>query len=170
MRSVLLLLALLALSNLLHAQEQESKAVQRIMDPDRTLASPLQNQAYNDGKSFGAVSPASVNSFHIARTFTAKSFSSKAYAGAGNFWAGDFKYSTTAARTSGFLTKAFGVRRMDVKDARESGKTSVSAGRSYNRAGPFKGHGTRQGLLDEQNSPKAAMTIDQVRDLLNKNQ
>ena len=144
----------------------------RIMKPDMTLASPMQSKGYNDGKSFGAVSPASVNSFYIARTFSAKSFSSKAYNGAGNFWAGDFKYSTTAARTgTGFATKAFAVKTEVVKDARETGKTSVSAGRTYTRAGPFKGHGTRQALLDEQHSPeKAPMTIDQVRDLLNKNQ
>ena len=135
-----------------------------------SLANPAQN------KKFVAAEGAAVD-----RKFETKSFYSgnerrlKSFGGVRNFFAKEFgtkKFSRgeTSARVvasaelafanSQALAQASSLSRV----ASEEGKVLATRGYADNR--PFLGKGTRQKILSQQDRP---LTIDEVRELLNKN-
>ena len=139
----------------------------RLLQPDRTLASPLQSKAYYNGAGGVDIKDANVKDFYVYQKFSAKDFNTKQFS-AKDFWKGDFQFSTKPAivKTDSASGKTFGTKSHPIKDAREAGKgfdTSTFA----TREAPVKGK-TSQNHLDEVNKGQTQMNIDQVRDLLNK--
>lgn len=168
---LLAILLLLASCGILRAQDQERKLVDRILRPDRTLASPMQNKAFSAGGAGGidTSKDASVKDFYFVQKFSAKAFDTKQYE-AKNFWQGDFQFSTKTAtvKTDSAAEKTYGTKAVPVKDAREAGKNFSAGGSTYaTREAPQRNKAS-QNHLDEIYKGKGQMNIDQVRDLLNK--
>jgi hypothetical protein len=167
----LALILLLASCSVLHAQVQERKLIDRILQPDRTLGNPMQNVAFNGGGA-GASEfsrQANVKDFYFTQIFSPKSFDTKQYE-AKDFWQGDLQFTTKAAdvKADAAAEKSFATKALPVKDAREAGKSYDTAKRGFaTRNAPAVGK-TSQNHLDEMYKGKEQMNIDQVRDLLNK--
>lgn len=151
------------------AQEQERKLLERLDKPNMELKNSFQDKAFGGGKSYGARN-AHVKEFYVPERYAPKSFQTRSFA-AKSHHAGDLKYATGEASTKGRYsipnaTKKAETKTLAVKDAREAGKT-VETREMETSASQMRGKS--QALLDAENSGRAPMTIDQVRELLNKN-
>ena len=170
MRWIFILLCLTCFYLSAGAQEQERKLADRLLRPDMSLANPAQD------KQFIAAGRTSVD-----KEFVAKSFST-----------GDEAASKNFGGTKGFFARIFGTKNFARADAaantkpnreiakantpfttndsslvRQSSDATRTAGtEEYADQRPFLGQGTRQKMLNQENKP---LTIDEVRELLNKN-
>jgi hypothetical protein len=163
----ILICAFIAFANA-RAQDQERKLIDRLLNPDMSLANPAQSKKFTTDRK-AAERPANVGTFYVEqkpatrtypgpREFGTSQFRPRAFAGQ--------KTANTASRTeiqkaatSPSTPRARGVR--ETHDARK-----VAASRNYAGERPFLGRGKSQKSLDRQNRP---MTVDDVRELLNKN-
>ncbi len=167
----LILLLLLASCGVLHAQVQERKMLDRLLRPDRSISSPMQDMAYNGSAGTGVElkKDANVRDFYFIQKFSPKGYETKDYESKG-YWEGDFQFSTKAAnvKTDSAAQKTFSTKALPVKDAREAGKLFGSGSQTFaTRDAPQRGK-TSQNHLDEVYKGKEQMNIDQIRDLLNK--
>lgn len=150
------------------AQQQERKLAERLMQPDMTLGAYEQNKTFGQGKGFRTDSKAQVKEFYFTgrfkpdKEFSTKEFRSKEFGGR------DAKFETKEAptKTNQAADKRFETKSADVKDARESNKAFSTT--AYANAKDAQVHGTAQGSIDEEHN-KGPKTIDDVRELLNKN-
>jgi hypothetical protein len=153
------------------AQEQENKLVDRLLRPNMELSNPAQNQKFTavegvsvekkfQTKEFSSASVHQPKSFWGARSFLSKTFGSGKYARA---------EAVANARANAEL--AFASTEFQTKNSTLAKRSSFagksSAVRDYAGNRPFRGAGTRQKILDEQNQAHP-MSIDDVRELLNK--
>ena len=163
---------LLASCAVLHAQDQERKLVDRILQPDMTLGNPMQNKAFSGGGGTGGVDAsknAYVKDFNFVQKFSPKAYDAKQY-DAKNYWQGDFQFTTKPAsvKADSANEKSYETKTLPVKDAREAGKGYETATRTY-ATREAQERGKSQNHLDEQyKAGKSQLNIDQVRDLLNK--
>ena len=162
------LLVLIVLS-CVHAQEQESKLVDRLLRPDTTLRNNAQNKKFiADGASINK--RATVGTFYVQEKSNSKSFSGTRDFSARQFNSQSFHGTRSASGISsqqavGDSRPAYATRTArDVRDAPQSDKKIAS--RSYAGNRPFLDQGKSQKALNRQNPP---LTIEQVRELLNKN-
>jgi len=162
------LLVLIVLS-CVHAQEQESKLVDRLLRPDTTLRNNAQNKKFiADGASINK--RATVGTFYVQEKSNSKRFSGTRDFSARQFNSQSFHGTRSASGISsqqavGDSRPAYATRTArDVRDAPQSDKKVAS--RSYAGNRPFLDQGKSQKALNRQNPP---LTIEQVRELLNKN-
>ena len=162
------LLVLIVLS-CVHAQDQESKLVDRLLRPDMTLRNNAQNKKFiADGASINK--KATVGTFYVQEKSNSKSFSGTRDFSARQFNSQSFHGTRSASGISsqqavGDSRPAYATRTArDVRDAPQSDKKVASRSYAGNRA--FLDQGKSQKALNRQNPP---LTIEQVRELLNKN-
>ena len=153
-----------------HAQDQEKKLVDRLLKPDMTL----QNDAQN--KKFGGDGSASINKrANVGTFFIHKKPSSKNYSGTQDFSTTQFHsqtfrggrhaYDVSSQQTFANSKASYANQTArGVRDAPQSGKKVASHAYGGNR--PFLIEGTNQKSLNRKTEP---LTIEQVRELLNKN-
>ena len=152
-----------------HAQDQEKKLLDRLLKPDMAL----QNDAQN--KKFGGDGSASINKrAHIGSFYVHQKPSSKNYSGTRDFSTTQFysqtyrdgrTYDVSSQQTLANSKAAYGSQTArGVRDAPQSGKKVASRAYAGNR--PFLNEGTNQKSLNRKSEP---LTIEQVRELLNKN-
>jgi hypothetical protein len=163
MRPSLLVLAFLASATVGHAQEQERKLVDRLLSPNTKLANADQNKKFTGGLEAPTRS-AATKSFYISEKKLSKTF------------VADRSAPTTSFRTRNYSTQAATVptlpptRSYQTKQARDISPSAYSTKKYTTRdfAGnrPFLGQGKSQKALHAQDRP---LTIDEVRELLNKN-
>jgi hypothetical protein len=163
--SALLLTAL----SCLRAQDQERKLIDRLLRPDMTLQSSEQKRKFiADGTSINK--KASVHTFYVekksdskrfSRThdFSTQQFNSRSFHGSHNAFENSSQQAGGNSRRAYPTDAARGPR-----DAPQSDKKVAS--RAYGENRPFLDQGKSQKSLNRQNAP---LTIDQVRELLNKN-
>ena len=148
MRAALFTFAFLALSTAGYAQEQERKLVDRLLSPDTKLSNSDQNKKFNGGTEAPTRS-ASTKTFYVSE----KKLSSRSY--------------TTKLAP---LPAVPPMKGFEAKKARGVSTNAYSAKKYATRdfAGnrPFLGQGKSQKALHAQDRP---LTIDEVRELLNKN-
>jgi hypothetical protein len=162
-RLSLLVLAFLALATAAYAQEQERKLVDRLLSPDTKLANSDQNKKFTGGLETPTRS-AATKSFYISEKKLSKTF------------VADRSAPTTSFRTRNYSTRAATMptvpptRSYQTKNARETPPSTYSmkkfATRDFAGNRPFLGQGKSQKALHAQDRP---LTIDEVRELLNKN-
>ena len=163
MRPSLLVLAFLTLAATSYAQEQERKLVDRLLSPNMKLANSDQSKKFAGG-SEAATRSAATKSFYISEKNLSKTF------------VADRSASTTSFRTRNYSTQAAPVptssptRSYQTKQARvippNAYSTKKYATRDFAGNRPFLGQGKSQKALHAQDRP---LTIDEVRELLNKN-
>jgi hypothetical protein len=161
--------ALLASVSATSAQEQESKLVDRILKPNMSLVNSAQN------KQFGATGTcvakrAPSKSFYPPDKSLAKSFSAEYAFSPRQFAARHFRVGDSTANISArsqpsktdtvyVMPAVYGTR-----VAAENGSSLAASPFAGNR--PFLGQGKGQKALSARDTP---LTIEQVRELLNKN-
>lgn len=152
----------------MRAQDQEKKLVDRLLKPDMDLHNSAQNKKFvADGASIDK--RANVGSFYVqqktnqknfsaTKEFSTRQFNSQPFHGKRSIF-DVFSHHNANSRSAYADQNARGVH-----DAPQSGKKVATGQYADNR--PFLDEGKGQKSLTRQNEP---LTIDQVRELLNKN-
>ncbi|MDQ6808534.1 MAG: hypothetical protein M3Z64_03790 [Verrucomicrobiota bacterium] len=166
---IFLTMCLLASASLTRGQEQENKLIDRLLKPNMTLANSAQTKRFGVARE-PTTKRASVRPFVIRQT---QQFSQPAPARefpTGQFEARQFRATDASAHVSshssyarnlgGFTTVSAPLRSAADDSDRRAGTHEFAPNR------PFLGHGKSQKSLSAQNAP---MTIEQVRELLNRN-
>jgi hypothetical protein len=166
---IVVLLTLLASVWPISAQEQERKLLDRLLKPNMELANPAQDKQFSatgasvdkraPSKSFDARKTSRTKSFAGERAFAAEQFATQ------NFVAADSRANiSTKSQLTKTGTVYFASAAHATRVAPESDTTLTAATFAGNR--PFLGRGKSQKALSARDTP---LTIEQVRELLNKN-
>ena len=153
-----------------HAQDQEKKLVDRLLKPDMTLQNDAQNKKFIGDGSASINKRAKVGTFYVHQKPRSKNFSGTRDFSTTQFYSQTYHGKRTAYEVSSQQTLAnskatyASQTASGVHDASQSGKKVGSHAYGGNR--PFLGQGTKQKSLNKKNEP---LTIEQVRELLNKN-
>lgn len=160
---------LLTALSCLRAQDQERKLVDRLLRPDMTLQSSEQKKKFiADGTSINK--KASVGTFYVEKKSNSKTFSGTRELSTRQFDSRPYHGSRSASENSSKQAIGNSQRTYPTQPARgprdlpQSDKKVPSRAYAENR--PFLDQGKSQKSLNRQNAP---LTIDQVRELLNKN-
>jgi hypothetical protein len=154
----------------LHAQDQEKKLVDRLLKPDMTLQNDAQNKKFVGDSSVSINKRASVGTFYVHQKPRSKSFSGIRDFSTTQFYSQTYRGERPAYEVSSQQTLATSKSTYanqtarGIRNAPQSGKKVAS--RAYTGNRPFLGEGKSQKSLNRQNEP---LTIEQVRELLNKN-
>jgi hypothetical protein len=151
-------------------QDQEKKLLDRLLKPDMTLQNDAQNKKFVADNRSSINKRATVGSFYVQKKthskkfpgtqdFSTTQFYSQTYHDGRKMYNASSQQGIANARSAYANQTARGVR-----EAPQSGKKVASRGYAGNR--PFLDEGKSQKSLNQQNTP---LTIDQVRELLNKN-
>jgi hypothetical protein len=160
---------LLAAFSFAAAQDQESKLVDRLLRPDMTLQNTAQNKKLIADRT-SINKQASVGTFYVQKKSNSKSFTGTRDFSARQFDSQSFHGTRSASGISsqqaiGNSRPAYATRTArGPRDAPQSDKKVAS--RSYAENRPFLDQGKSQKSLNRKNPP---LTIEQVRELLNKN-
>lgn len=169
MRTFVACLTLLVGLSVARAQEQEGKLLDRLLKPNTSIGNSAQNKQFVadrtavskqvKAKRFYARDRSLARSFNGQRDFSARQFSSRQYAA--KDVAASLSTRSQIAKTRTAYTTRSTSRISEASDADRTVAASEFAG---NR--PFLDRGKSQKSLSARDTP---LTIDQVRDLLNKN-
>jgi hypothetical protein len=152
------------------AQDQEKKLVDRLLKPDMTLQNDAQNKKFVGNGSVPINKRAKMGSFYVHQKPGSKGFSATRDFSTSQFYSQTYDGKRSASEISSQKTFAHSKAAYadqttrGVHDASQSGKKVAS--RSYAGNRPFLDQGTNQKSLNRHNDP---LTIEQVRELLNKN-
>jgi hypothetical protein len=162
------------------AQEQEKTLEQRLLGkPDLGKVFDSRQGSTFGSQSF-ATGTARVKNFYFTQKFAPKDYDTRAYGGTKSSWLGNFKFSTREAGTTGQYEIPNAAKKADTKtvpvsDARENSKTmstTAYAKRDRPYLGPEANRVHRTVPANGQlgwSGDLRPMTIDDVRELLNKN-
>jgi hypothetical protein len=163
-RAALFTFAFLALATAGYAQEQERKLVDRLLSPDQKLSNAEQNKKFQGGADAAPARSVSTKNFDVSEKKLSKTFVADRQASTNTFSTRNY---TTKSAT---LPASAPLKEFETKKARGV-STNADAPKKYatrdfagNR--PFLGQGKSQKALHQQDRP---LTIDEVRELLNKN-
>jgi hypothetical protein len=168
-KSVAVFVLLLAASCCVRGQEQEKKLVDRLLRPDMDLKNEAQNKKFIAGDT-SINKRATVGAFYVQEKsnskrfwgipgFLTRQFNSQ------SFHSGRSGFNTSSPQSMGNSQSVYATQTArGARDAPQSGKKVAVRASAENR--PFLGEGKSQKSLNRQNAP---LTIEQVRELLNKN-
>jgi hypothetical protein len=168
-RCLLLLCTVFFCATNLHAQHQESTLVDRLLRPNMELQNDAQSKKYAAANSAGVERRGTVGTFYLQPNRSEKSFAGTADYSTREFSSHSFNSGTGTVATAQnrSASKSASDVNSSVHDIRPAyDAQNAVAGRNYAEQRPFTEKGKSQKSLDRQNSP---LTIDQVRELLNKN-
>lgn len=156
------------------AQQQEKKLLDRIQRPDMQLGSPLQSKSYEGTTDFKIKSAAaSSKTYGVAGSANLKEFQGpRSFLGIKNPWFGqrtyDAKTASLTAKGGGDLSKSYSVNQAAVSPYSASTR-SANPSKPELPLKPFLVQGEAQGAMQQiSDKVKKEMTIDDVRELLNK--
>jgi hypothetical protein len=164
-----LCVSLLAALPCVRAQDQESKLVDRLLRPDMTLGNSAQNKKFIADRT-SINKQATVGAFYVQKKSDSKSFSGTREFSARQFDSQPFRGQRSASGISSQQAvansqPAYATQTArGLHDAPQADKKVVS--RSYAENRPFLDKGKSQKSLTRKNKP---LTIEEVRELLNKN-
>jgi hypothetical protein len=161
-------LLILLLLPRVQAQEQERKLIDRLLRPDLTLQNSAQNKKFAI-KSTSGDRPLKTRRFFWQRKTMTKIFSDTRNFPARSFQTGSFlshreMAASLPAKTVNKSDFAFGTQRAEARQVPD-GKKEID-GHDFAGNRPFVGQGKNQKAPSVQDKP---LTIEQVRELLNKN-
>ena len=152
------------------AQDQEKKLVDRLLKPDMALQNDAQNKKFIGDGSASMNKRANLGTFYVHQKPRSKDFSGTRDFSTTQFYSQTYRGGRTAHEVSSQQTVAnskaiYGSKTAHgVRDAPQSAKSVASHAYAGNR--PFLSEGTNQKSLNRHTEP---LTIEQVRELLNKN-
>lgn len=151
------------------AQVQEQGMMDRIMNPNRDRTNPMGEKSFH-ATPFAARGFQGTRSYSGVKSASTKEFRTRSFLGIRNPWFGKKVYETQAARelTRYVLSdKSFASKAVEVKPSRDAAK----------RAGGLEGavdtrdflvRGKSQSTLDNTYPSGPSLSLDQVRELLNR--
>jgi len=161
---------LLGLLPCLRAQEQEGKLVDRLLRPNMTLESSEQHKTFTADKT-GMSKKANVKTAYLQQKNNTKAFVDlrdySTTTSNSNSWAfnASGNHTNEVAREKKAPRKTYGTTMLRTPVTLRDG-TKVASTNEYAGSRKFVEKGKSQKFLDRKNPP---MTIEQVRELLNKN-
>lgn len=163
----------LASASAAFAQETDERMA-RILKPDLNSTSYIADKTfYNGNGKQGRLfsKSAAAKSFAGTKHFASTTFEAKKYNNFGNYWTGEYVDTTKKAGTKGKYavektSTEVAVKDMPVKESRDARKSQAVRDFPYNHSIIFPGKS--QKVLDQQAQNKESLTVDQVRELLNK--
>jgi hypothetical protein len=168
-KSIAIWALVVAALSCVRGQEQERKLVDRLLRPDMALQNDAQHKKFiADGTSINK--RATVGTFYVQKKSNQKSFSATGQLptqefNSRPFHSGRSAFNTSSQQAMGNSRSAYADQTASgVRDAPQSDKKIASHPYAANR--PFLDEGKSQKSLNRQNAP---LTIEQVRELLNKN-
>ena len=162
-------LLLLAAFSIARGQDQESKLVDRLLRPDMTLQNTAQNKKFIADRT-SINKQATVGTFYVQKKSNSKNFSGTRDFSAQEFNSQPFHGTRSASgissqRPMGNSQSTYATQTArGLRDVQQSDKTAASRSFAGNR--PFLDKGKSEKALSRKNPP---LTIEQVRELLNKN-
>ena len=153
-----------------NAQDQEKKLVDRLLKPDMALQNDAQNKKFSGDGSASINKRANLGTFFVHQKPNAKNYSGGRDFSTTQFYSQTYRggraaYQVPSQQTIANSKATYGSQTArGIRDAPQSGKKVASRGYAGNR--PFLGEGTNQKSLNRHTEP---LTIEQVRELLNKN-
>jgi hypothetical protein len=167
-RAITLLLLSVTLATV-RAQEQERRLVDRLLKPDTTLENSAQNKKFV-AKGRTIEKQATVRSFYVSREPQTKQFADQREYSAKEFAAHHFRDGemTATAQARAQRVKKFsiedGTGALLIRDVPDGEKRIAST--EFIGSRQFLGKGKSQKAVSQHDTP---LTIEQVRELLNKN-
>ncbi len=151
----------------LRAQEQEGKLVNRLLRPNMELQSSAQNKKFVAGRA-SALKRANVHAAYLAPRSISKTFSSTRDFSARQFnsWVFNASSNNPAKVSRGRVVPTSMYRASAISTRALPGAERKEQGGAYAGNKPFLDRGKSQKSLERKNAP---LTIDEVRELLNKN-
>jgi hypothetical protein len=169
-RTCAILLSLVVSVSVARGQEQEHKLSQRLLEPNMELQNDAQGKKFAADHGGPMNKQARVGAFYVQKKKSTKPFTATRDIATGEFRSSNFRGAKEAASAkpgreivNAHRNVATGNVR-DVRPVRDS--TKIVDSREYSGKRTFLERGKSQKSLDRQNPP---LTIDQVRELLNKN-
>ena len=151
------------------AQDQEKKLVDRLLKPDMALQNDAQNKKFIGDGSASMNKRANVGTFFVHQKPNSKSFETRDFSTT-QFYSQTYRSKRSAYEVSSQQALANSKAAYANQTARDVGKAPQSGkkvpSRAYGGNRPFLDQGTNQKSLNRKNEP---LTIEQVRELLNKN-
>jgi hypothetical protein len=152
------------------AQDQEKKLVDRLLKPDMTLQNDAQTKKFVGDGSASINKRANVGTFYVHQKPRSKNFSGTRDFATTQFYSQTYHSKRNAYEVSSQQALANSKAAYANQTARGVGNASQSgkkvSSRAYAGNRPFLDQGTNQKSLNRKNEP---LTIEQVRELLNKN-
>jgi len=170
MGRVLAVCVLLAAFSCARAQEQGPTLVDRLLKPDMSLQNPTQNKKFMAAKGASIDKHTATSTFYLEKKSNSKRFSgtrdfSTWQFNARSFHAVDNPANFSAPNQITNSNRSFSTQTArNLRHAQEAGKTVDAL--IFTGTRPFLDQGKSQKALSRQNPP---LTIEQVRELLNKN-
>ena len=151
-------------------QQQDRTMIDRIMNLDRARPNPMGGKEFETA-AFAAREFRGGDGYAGVKPVRTKEFGTRSFLGIRNPWFGNKVYETKAARE---LTryvlgdKAFASREVDAGEAPDARRQNADDGRVADTR-RFLGRGKSQKILDQSYPSGAALSIDEVREILNRN-
>jgi hypothetical protein len=168
-RWFLLVICFVALSRSLHGQQQNRKLIDRLLEPDLSLMNPAQDKEFSGTRPALAEKQFAPKTFNTGEQKSAKTFVAKKHFPAKSVATKEFPVTEASAnlRANVELVDAsrYQLKQSNLVRLSSEAEKSVRL-REYPDTRPFLAKGTRQEILSQQDRP---LTIDEVRELLNKN-
>ena len=161
---------LLAAFSCARGQDQERKLVDRLLKPDMSLENPAQNKKFIAASGASTNKHATISAFYVEKKSNSKRFSgprdfSTWQFNARSFHGGDKAADFSSRQQITNSNRSFSTQTVrSLRHAQEAGKTVDALIFAGSR--PFLDQGKSQKALSRKNPP---LTIEQVRELLNKN-
>lgn len=155
------------------AQEQDQRMMDRIMNPDRERKNEMSGKSF-EGRDFTGKTFSTGDGYTGVKSAQSKEFNTRKFLGIKNPWFGKKVHESGAAsqRIHRYLLgdRSFPTREVPVRgvagtdrQAAVNDRTSVQASREY------LARGKAQGAIDQQFPSTGPLSIDEVRELLNRN-
>jgi hypothetical protein len=154
------------------AQDQDPRMMERILNPDRDRANPMGAKAF-EGRPFAGREFQGARDYTGVKAARTKEFATREFLGIRNPWFGRKVFQTEAARELNryvLADREYGTREVAVRavpggdrEAAMNNRTEAESTRA------FLGRGKSQEALGQQYSTAGALSIDEVRELLNRN-
>lgn len=142
----------------------------RIMNPNRDKTNPMGEKAFKAAP-FAASEFRGSREYGDVKSASTKTYGTRTFFGIRNPWFGKKVYETRAAQelTRYVLSdKAFASRAVEAKAARDAGKRAGGVDGAVDTR-DFLARGKSQGSLNNTYSSGPALSLDEVRELLNRN-
>lgn len=153
------------------AQQQEKNMMERFFNPDMEQKSSFAGRSF-EGKSFASREFRGADGYAGVKSAPTKDFATRKFLGIRNPWFGKKVYETGSApdlRRYALADRGYSTRSVPTRASRDatrqvpaSGKTEADATRS------FLGRGKSQDSLNASNPSGAALSVDEVREILNR--
>jgi hypothetical protein len=160
---------LVLLSRIGFAQDQERKLIDRLLRPDMELKNEAQNKKFMADRT-SVQKQANVGTFYVQQKPKPKQFAGTKQISSGEYRAGDFYGGKSQANTTSPNQIVNAQRQIPAKSTTDvrmvHDATRSALGGAFAGERPFLDQGKSQKFLNQKNEP---LTIDEIRELLNKN-